>query len=50
MPAKPIILTCVAVAFAVVVGLLGYAFSDDIGFGLVAFALVTVIAGAVIWK
>jgi hypothetical protein len=50
MPAKAIILTCVAVGVGLLVGLGGYAFSGDIGFGLVAFALVIVIVGAAIWK
>jgi hypothetical protein len=50
MPAKPLILSCVALVFAALVGFAGYAFSEDVGFGLVAAALVTVIIAAVIWK
>jgi hypothetical protein len=50
MPVKPIILSVVAVAVAAVVGIAGYAFSDDVGTGLIAFALVAVIVGATIWK
>ena len=50
MPTKALILSCVAVAIGGVVGLAGYAFSGDFGFGLVAFAMVAVIFGAAIWK
>jgi hypothetical protein len=50
MPLKAIILGSVAVMVGGFVGLAGYAFTDDVGFGLVAFALVTVIIGVVILK
>jgi len=50
VPVRAIILSCAALAVGLFVGLAGYAFTDDLGFGLVAFALVMVIVGAAIWK
>jgi hypothetical protein len=50
MPVKALILSCAALAVGGFVGLAGYAFSDDVGFGLIAFCLVTVIIGVAIWK
>lgn len=50
MPVKAIVLSCVAVAVGLFVGLAGYAFTEDVVFGLVAAGLVVVIVGAAIWK